>query len=192
MTDSFAYLDCTVTNDIRQAVEISARLEKGTKAFNMLRCVIWHRKSVSTTARLRVLRAFVLLALLFLSETWAHLIKQEQRVAIFYYRRLRTIIGVNPGDRMSNEQLVDITCQPTIENVTCRRCLRWFGHLNRRVDVNMSVKLAPDSSFFSRFAYEPVLILILAVLDTEFYSLSIGIIFNGDHRAKINDLPQNT
>ena len=46
--------------------------------------------------------------------------------------------------------------------------------------------------FLSGFAYEPVLILILAVLDAEFYSLSIGIIFNGGHRAKIKGLSQNT
>ena len=43
--------------------------------------------------------------------------------------------------------------------------------------------------FLSEFAYEPVLILILAVLDAEFYSLSTGIIFNGCHPAKIKGLP---
>ena len=40
MTDSFTYLGCTVTNDLRQDVEISARLAKAAKAFNMLRYVI--------------------------------------------------------------------------------------------------------------------------------------------------------
>ena len=44
----------------------------------------------------------------------------------------------------------------------------------------------------SGYVYEPVVILIIAVLDAEFYSLSIAIIFNGAHREKIKGLPQNT
>ena len=39
--------------------------------------------------------------------------------------------------------------------------------------------------FFSGFASETVLILILIVLDAEFYALSIDVIFRGGHRAKI-------
>ena len=50
--DSFTYLGCTVTKDQRHDAEISARLTKASKVFNSLRHVIWHRKSVSITAKL--------------------------------------------------------------------------------------------------------------------------------------------
>ena len=71
MTDSFTYLGCTVTNDQRQDAEISTRLAKAAKAFNMLRHAIWHRKSVSITARFQIFRACVIPVLLYGSETWA-------------------------------------------------------------------------------------------------------------------------
>ena len=35
---------------------------------------------------------------------------------------------------MSNETLLDITGQPTIENIIRRNRLRWFGHVNRAVN----------------------------------------------------------
>ena len=68
--DSFTYLGCIITKDHRHDTEISARLTKATKAFNMLRHIIWYRKSVSVTTRLRIFRAWVLPVLLYGSETW--------------------------------------------------------------------------------------------------------------------------
>ncbi|CAF4230155.1 unnamed protein product [Rotaria magnacalcarata] len=144
---SFTYLGCIITNDQRHDTELSARLTKASKAFNMLRHAIWHRKSVSITARLRIFRACILPVLLYGSETWALTMKQEQRIASFYNRCLRTIIGVNLGDRMSNETLLDITGQPTIENIIRRNRLRWFGHVNRAVNQDGCPSLTKKTMF---------------------------------------------
>ena len=146
-TDSFTYLGCTVTNDQRQDTELSVRLTKAARAFNMLRHAIWHRKSVSITARLRIFRACILPVLLYGSETWSLTIKQEQRITSFYNRCLRTIIGVNLGDRLSNEKLLDITGQPTIENIIRRNRLRWFGHVNRTVNSDGDPSLTKKAMF---------------------------------------------
>jgi hypothetical protein len=132
--DSFIYLGCTITKDERQDTELSVLLSKAAKSFNMLRHSIWHRKSVSITARLRIFRACILPVLLYGSETWSLTKKQEQRVITIYNRCLRTIIGVNLGDRLSNETLLDITGEPRIENTIRRNRLRWFGHVNRAVN----------------------------------------------------------
>lgn len=145
--DSFTYLGCTVTNDQRQDVELSMRLAKAAKAFNMLRHVVWHRKSISITAKFRIFRACVLPVLLYGSEIWALTIKQEKRVASFYYKCLRTIININLGDRMSNEKLLEITGQPTIENVMRRNRLRWFGHINRCENENGQPSLIKKTMF---------------------------------------------
>ena len=136
MTDSFTYLGCTITNDQRHDAEISTQLAKAAKAFNMLRHAVWHRKGVSIIARLRIFRVSVIPVLMYGSETWALTIEKEQRIASFYYKCLRAIIGISLGDRMSNEKLLNITGQPTIENVIRRNRLRWFGHVNRCVNVN--------------------------------------------------------
>ena len=136
MTDSFTYLVCTVTNDQRHDAEISTRLAKAAKAFNMLLHAVWHKKGVSIIARLRIFRACVIPGLMYASEIWALTIKQEQRIASFYYKFLRTIIGISLGDRVSDEKLLNTAGQPTVENVIRRNRLRWFGHVNRCVNVN--------------------------------------------------------
>jgi hypothetical protein len=145
--DSFTYLGCTITKDQRHDTEISVRIAKASKAFNMLRHSIWHRKSVSITARLRIFRACVLPVLLYGSETWSLTIRQEQRITSFYNKCLRTVIGVNLGDRMSNETLLDITGQPPIGNIIRRNRLRWFGHVNRTVNSDGSPSLIKKAMF---------------------------------------------
>ncbi|CAM4830075.1 unnamed protein product [Rotaria magnacalcarata] len=131
--DSFTYLGCTITRDQRQDTELEIRLAKAARAFNMLRYSIWHRKSVSIVSRLRIFRACVLPVLLYGSEVWSLTTTQERRITSLYTRCLRTIIGVNLGDRMSNDKLLEITGQPSIEDILRRNRLRWFGHVNRAV-----------------------------------------------------------
>ena len=55
------------------------------------------------------------------SETWPLTMRQEQRITTFYNKWLRRIIGINIGDRMSNETLLNITGQPPIEMVWSRK-----------------------------------------------------------------------
>ena len=145
--DSFTYLGCTITKDQRHDTEISVRITKASEAFNSLRHAIWHRKSVSITARLRIFRACVIPVLLYGSETWALTIKQAQRITTFYNKCLRTIIGINLADRMSNETLLDITGQPSIENIMRRNRLRWFGHVNRTTNPDGSPSLVKKAMF---------------------------------------------
>ncbi|CAF1490575.1 unnamed protein product [Rotaria magnacalcarata] len=145
--DAFTYLGCTITNEQRQGTDLLARLTKASKAFNMLRHAIWHRKSISITARFRIFRVCILPVLLYGSQTWALAMKQKQRIASFYNRCLRTIIGVNLGDRMSNGTLFDITGQPSIENIIRRNRLRWFGHVNRGVNQDGCPSLTKKTMF---------------------------------------------
>ncbi|CAF3786656.1 unnamed protein product [Rotaria socialis] len=113
----------------------------------MLRHARWHRKSVSITARLPIFRACILPVLLYGSKVWTLMMKQEQRIASFYNRWLRTIIGVNLGDRMSNETLLDITGQPMIENIIRRNRLRWFGHVNKAASQDGCPSLTNKTMF---------------------------------------------
>ena len=147
VAETFTYLGCTITKDQQHDTEISIRLTKAANAFNMLRHTIWHRKSVSITARLRIFRACVLPVLLYGSETWCLTVKQEQRINTFYNKCLRTIIGVNIADKMSNEILLNITGQPPIGNIIRRNRLRWFGHANRTVNPDGSPSLIKKAMF---------------------------------------------
>ncbi|CAF2978054.1 unnamed protein product [Rotaria sp. Silwood2] len=131
MVDEFCYLGCCFTRTFSFYHEIEMRLEKATVAFNMLRHVVWYQKTVSIEAKLCIFRSCILPVLLYGSEVWSVAVALEQRLCTFYHRCLRTIIGTNLGDRMSNEQLLQITGEPNLENILRRNCLRWFGHVNR-------------------------------------------------------------
>ncbi|CAF2913593.1 unnamed protein product [Rotaria sp. Silwood2] len=132
--ESFTYLVCKITRDQKSDSEINARLTKAAIAFNMLRHVMWSRKTVSIKSRLHVFRAFVLPVLLYGSEKWSITGQHERRIATFYMKCLRIIIGINLGDRMSNEKLLEITGQPSVENILPRNRLRWFEHANRMMN----------------------------------------------------------
>ncbi|CAF4446781.1 unnamed protein product [Rotaria socialis] len=134
--DSFSYLGCWVCRDQRSDKEIESRLTKSATAFNMLRNVIWHRKTISIEAKLRIFRACVLPVLLFGSEVWSLTAVQENRISTFYMKCLRTILGLNLGDRVANITIMQLSGQPSIENLMRRNRLRWFGHANRMENEN--------------------------------------------------------
>ncbi|CAF3323508.1 unnamed protein product [Rotaria sp. Silwood2] len=147
IVDSFVYLGCNVTRDQRSDKELDTRLRKAATAFNMLRHVIWYRKTVSITSRLRIFRACILPVLLYGSETWSITTLHERRINSFYMKCIRTIVGVNLGDRISNETLLKITGQPPIENIIRRNRLRWFGHVNRMLNNNKEPSIVKKIMF---------------------------------------------
>lgn len=71
IVDEFRYLGCILTRDLSLEREIEDRLAKAATAFNMLRRVVWYRKTISIEAKLRIFRACVIPVLLYASETWS-------------------------------------------------------------------------------------------------------------------------
>ncbi|CAF4407155.1 unnamed protein product [Rotaria sp. Silwood2] len=63
--------------------------------------------------------------------TWALALTQENRLNKFDMKCLRTILGVNLGDRVSNENILQLSGQPAMKNSMRRNRLGWFGHANR-------------------------------------------------------------
>src|SRR5262249_2880774 len=115
--------------------------------FNLLWKVVWYRKIISIEAKLRIFRACVLSVLLYGSETWTLTMAEERRLHTFYMRWLRTIIGVTLGDRMTNEMVLDLTGQPSLDHIMRRNRLRRLEHFNRMDDERITKKI-----MFSYFA----------------------------------------
>lgn len=113
----------------------------------MLRHIIWHRKTISIEAKLRLFRACVLPVLLYGSEVWSTTIAQERRLNTFYFKCLRTIIGVNLGDHMANDRLLQLTGQPNLNDILRRNRLRWFGHANRMSNANNETSIVKKVMF---------------------------------------------
>ncbi|CAF2886798.1 unnamed protein product [Rotaria sp. Silwood2] len=113
-TESFIYLGCCITADQTMEKKIGIRISKASAPFYMLKYCVWHRKTVSYDAKLRIFRACVVPILLYGSEVWALTNIQERRLNSFYMKCLRTIIGANLEDRLSNAKMLELTGQPQI------------------------------------------------------------------------------
>ena len=131
ITDKFTYLSCGVFRDQKMDMELESRIIKATAAFNMLRNVIWHRKTVSINSKLKIFRACVLPVLFYGSETWYPTVAQDKRINAFYMKCLRTLVRLNLGNRVPNQTNLQLTGQPAVEDIMIRNRLGWFGHVNR-------------------------------------------------------------
>ena len=147
ITDKFTYLGCGVLRDQKMDMELESRITKATAAFNMLRNVIWHRKTVSINSKLKIFRSCVLPALFYGSETWYPTVAQERRISTFYMKCLRTLVGLNLGNRVSNQTILQLTGQPAVEDIVTRNRLRWFGHINRMENNQGEVSLSRKVMF---------------------------------------------
>ena len=108
ITDKFTYLRCGVFRDQKTDMKLESRITKATAVFNMLRNVIWHRKTVCINSKLKFFRACILPALFYGSETWYPTVAQERRITTFYMKRLRTLVKLNLGDRVPNQTILQL------------------------------------------------------------------------------------
>ena len=153
ITDKFTYLGCGVFRDQKMDMELESRITKATAAFNMLRNVIWHRKTVSINSKLKIFRACVLPVLFYGSKTWYPIVAQERRINTFYMKCLRTLVGLNLGDRVPNQTILQLTGQPAVEDIMRRNRLRWFGHVSR-MENNQGEASLSKKVMFSYFPNE--------------------------------------
>ena len=119
----------------------------------MLRNVIWHRKTVSINSKLKIFRACILPVLFYGNETWYPTVAQERRINTFYIKCLRTLVGLNLGDRVSNQTILQLTGQPALEDIMRRNRLRWFGRVNR-MENNQGEASLSRKVMFSYFPNE--------------------------------------
>ena len=151
--DKFAYLGCGVFRDQKMDMELESRITQAIAAFNMLRNVILHRKTVSINSKLNIFRACVLPVLFCGSETWYPIVAQEKRINTFYMKCLRTLVGLNLGDRVPNQTILQLTGQPAVEDIMRRNRLIWFGHVNR-MESNYGEAPLSKKVIFSYFPNE--------------------------------------
>lgn len=142
---SFVYLGCLMTPDARITQEVDHRIASAARAFGALRCV-FEDASISVRTKRMVYTACVLSALLYGSECWPILRKDEARIDQFHHRCLRIILGVSRLD----QELEHITntdlrkrwgSNDLLSDVLRHRRLQWLGHVARMPDERLPKQL---------------------------------------------------
>jgi hypothetical protein len=129
--DSFTYLGSTMTSNLCLDKELSTRLGRASAVFGELGKRVWRNKHLTTATKIRVYEACVVSILLYGSPSWTTYRRQEDRLSAFHTRNLRAILGVTWKDKMTNENLFNITRSRPLSSQLKFNRLRWAGHVHR-------------------------------------------------------------
>ena len=142
---SFVYLGSLISPDTRVSAEIDRRIASAARAFGALRCIFDDRNLSLCTKRL-IYSACVVLVLLYGSECWPVLRRDESRIDGFHHSCLRIILGVSRRDQQSdsvtNEELRRRWGKPELLSTCIRkRRMEWLGHIARMPDTRQPKQL---------------------------------------------------
>lgn len=118
------------THDIDQ--EISNRINKATRSFNVLKPPLFCRKEISSKTKVRIFNTVCIPALLYGTETWAIKESQLARLERFQNRCLRVILKIfyETHGQVSNSSIREkAQNQRSVEQLIHNRRLHWFGNV---------------------------------------------------------------
>ena len=80
VVEEFEYLGSTISADCSLDKEISSRISKASRSFNILCRVLWYQRRVKTRTKLKMFKSVILSTLLYGSETWAPTVTHVKRL----------------------------------------------------------------------------------------------------------------
>ena len=143
--ESFTYLGCLITPNARVGQEIDHRLAAASRAFGALQCVFQDRNLSVRTKRM-IYTACVLTVLMYGSECWPVLRRDEKRLDCFHHQCLRSILRVSRWDQeqqhITNQDLRKRWGDESLfSDMLRRRRLQWLGHVARMSDERIPKQL---------------------------------------------------
>jgi len=134
--DHFRYLGSIQEDTAQQERDISARINQAGAAFHHLQTRVFADRGVSLSTKMRLYKAIVVPTLIYGgAQGWAPTHSQRQRLDAFNTTCLRRLLRLRrEPEMMSNEQLYDITRQPSITSLLRQHRMRWLGHVSRMQD----------------------------------------------------------
>ncbi|PIK57594.1 hypothetical protein BSL78_05502 [Apostichopus japonicus] len=133
--DNFRYLGSIISSNVSLDAEINARIGNAAAVMSKLQNRVWENKKLTLNTKMKVYQACVLSTLLYGSETWTTLAKQEKKVNVFHVRCLRKILGITWEDKVTNSEVLSKAKLSTIFAMLSERRLRWLGHVQRMEKV---------------------------------------------------------
>jgi hypothetical protein len=135
--ETFTYLGSKV--NIRGGAEedVKVRIGKARAVFSML-SKIWKSKALTTATKLIIFNSNVKSVLLYGSETWKTTKETTSKIQVFINTCLRRTLNVWWPNKISNEDLWDITGQVSIPQQLLKSKWQWLGHTLRKPRDNIT------------------------------------------------------
>ena len=133
VVDKFCYLGDMLGAGGGAKSSTITRVRSGWKKFRELLPLLT-TESISLKVKGELYAACILSVMLYGSETWPIKVEESQRLHRNEISMIRWMCDVTMRDRYSCEELQAPVGIKPIVDVMHQRCLRWFGHIERRED----------------------------------------------------------
>ena len=142
---SLVYLGCAILPHSHKTGEVDRRLANAAEAFGSLQCIFRDPK-LSLRVKKMLYTGCVTSLLLYGSECWPLLKRDEARLDAFYHHCLRTVLGVSrlrqQLEHLNNCGLRRIRGDAElVSDIIRRRRLEWLGYVARMSDDRISKQL---------------------------------------------------
>ena len=124
----FQYLCSIVQNDCGMNKEISSRICKASAAFQSLSRILWYRRKIKTSTKVRVLNSVILSTLLYGLESTVLLEPRVCCLESFMIRCMQIILGVSIRQKKHHTTIRKMAKQLRISSILTQCCLRFLGH----------------------------------------------------------------
>lgn len=130
--DTFPYLGSLITDDTECTKEIHSRLAKGRSIGAKLK-KIWQNHGISTTTKIRLLKALVWPVAMYGCESWTLKKTDEARINAFEMKCLRQVLRVSWTARKTNEWVLKTAgVERSLLASVKERKLGYYGHVLRK------------------------------------------------------------
>ena len=97
-------------------------------AYNKLKFIL-NSKKTSIQMKIRIFNSFIASIFLYNSELWTLSKKLEHKSDVFHRSMLRRLLKIIWKDKVTNEELYEMTNQEKWSETVMKRRLHWLGHL---------------------------------------------------------------
>ena len=108
---SFPYLGNEIGQSSKVDREVSVRLEKAGKMYQIWRRKVFRNRALSIATKVRTFRTQVMSMLLYGAETWTVTQHDIRKLNSFQMRCLRDILGITLWDRVRNVDILERCCR---------------------------------------------------------------------------------
>ncbi|KAJ1186624.1 hypothetical protein NDU88_003405 [Pleurodeles waltl] len=139
--NKFTYLGSTLSKSVNIDDEADACITKASSVFGRLQELVWERRGIKLSTKLKKYRAVILSTLLYACETWTVYEHHAKKLNRFHMNCLRRLLKMIWQDKVPDTDVFSQAGLLSIYSQLRRAQVRWVGHPVRMPDLRLPKRL---------------------------------------------------